>query len=503
MKKFFPFLNTKTKHKILRVFWLISVSFVILYLCLFIFARYVETILTFPGVYIDTLEYNEAVHIVESLDIRDIFLEYKGEKVHGIYIDNDAKYTVYYFHGNWGDLTYFYADIERIKSMGYNILALEYPGYGRAGSFPLVEDIMEHADILFEYAKKEFEILETETYLYGYSIGTGVALEYAKNRNFPKIVLEAPYLSRYDLSRGHYGFALQKLFFLPNSLKNFENITKSSAEVFILHGAQDQLIPQEQGKKLAEIARIWDTYFLDIPHKDHFWLLQDGLVYEKVQNFLNFGESSIKAPFYEIINKSDLEKFILWSQLKKLDVMTDTSITKYVDPSVSFSDVRYIPVDMRSLNLTHIIDTKGNAKVRAQAASEFEALAQSYFDEKGEKIVVVSTYRSYDYQAGIKARGCPDSLCAKAGHSEHQWGLAIDIWSASSLQQWEQDPKLQERYKWFADNAHRFGFHQSYQNGLKIDGYHKEPWHWRYLWIELASYLKRENITFAQWYKNL
>jgi LAS superfamily LD-carboxypeptidase LdcB len=58
--------------------------------------------------------------------------------------------------------------------------------------------------------------------------------------------------------------------------------------------------------------------------------------------------------------------------------------------------------------------------MREQAATPFENLAEAFYEQFDEKILVVSSYRSYDYQAGIKARGCPDNLCAKAGHSEHQ-----------------------------------------------------------------------------------
>jgi len=58
--------------------------------------------------------------------------------------------------------------------------------------------------------------------------------------------------------------------------------------------------------------------------------------------------------------------------------------------------------------------------MRQEAAEYFEKMAQKFYEDTGEKIVVVSSYRSYAYQVGIKSRGCPDKLCAKAGYSEHQ-----------------------------------------------------------------------------------
>jgi len=138
--------------------------------------------------------------------------------------------------------------------------------------------------------------------------------------------------------------------------------------------------------------------------------------------------------------------------------------------------------------------------MREQAAQQYELMAAAFYEEFDEKMVAVSTYRSYNYQAGIKARGCPDHLCAKAGHSEHQSGLAIDFWSASTKAYWDSSERLTKFYNWLSDNAHLYGFHNGYQNGVEVDGYAIEPWHWRYVGKEFAAYLKDKDITFAEFY---
>jgi len=62
---------------------------------------------------------------------------------------------------------------------------------------------------------------------------------------------------------------------------------------------------------------------------------------------------------------------------------------------------------------------------------------------------------------------------------------------------------LKNYFSWLQENAHLYGFHNSYQNGIEIDGYEKEPWHWRYLGKELASYLYEEKISFSEFYKKI
>jgi D-alanyl-D-alanine carboxypeptidase len=61
---------------------------------------------------------------------------------------------------------------------------------------------------------------------------------------------------------------------------------------------------------------------------------------------------------------------------------------------------------------------------------------------------------------------------------------------------------LKKYYKWLDENAYKYGFHNTYQKWLEIDWYEIEPWHWRYMWVELATYLKDNNLTIAEFYFN-
>jgi LAS superfamily LD-carboxypeptidase LdcB len=41
--------------------------------------------------------------------------------------------------------------------------------------------------------------------------------------------------------------------------------------------------------------------------------------------------------------------------------------------------------------------------------------------------------------------------------------LAVDLWDASTNYDWQTSKKLQKYYKWLNENAHNFGFHNTYQ----------------------------------------
>lgn len=181
----------------------------------------------------------------------------------------------------------------------------------------------------------------------------------------------------------------------------------------------------------------------------------------------------------------------------------DSSLQKFVNDKVSFNNLKYIPNDLVLLNWDYIVDKKLQQQARIEAVNSLIKMSQDFYDYFWEKIVVVSAYRSYDYQKWIKDRGCSDLFCAKAWYSEHQSGLALDFFEATSKEEFLSNSEYNNYYVWLKNNAHNYGFHNSYQNGREVDWYVVEPWHWRYLWVDFATYLHNNNQTFAEYYNNL
>lgn len=197
----------------------------------------------------------------------------------------------------------------------------------------------------------------------------------------------------------------------------------------------------------------------------------------------------------ELKKQHELELYLLW-----LDMETDNSITTFVDNKISFRNKAYVPENLEYIDSQVVYDTKWNSKLRNIANTALQEMAAAFKKDMGRNLTIVSAYRSYAYQAGIKSRGCPDNLCAKAGYSEHQSGLVVDIASASNQATWLNSQNLREIYTWLDTNAHFYWFHNTYQRWVAIDGYEIEPWHWRYLWVEFATYLKKQDLTLAEFY---
>ena len=118
---------------------------------------------------------------------------------------------------------------------------------------------------------------------------------------------------------------------------------------------------------------------------------------------------------------------------------------------------------------------------------------------------ITSAFRSYEtqkslYQAKEKVSDDPGLYLAEPGRSEHQLGTAIDI-SGSSIDYGRATTKFENTIEdiWLKENAYKYGFIQSYPEGKEsITGYGYEPWHYRYVGIENAKYIKENNITILE-----
>jgi D-alanyl-D-alanine carboxypeptidase len=89
-----------------------------------------------------------------------------------------------------------------------------------------------------------------------------------------------------------------------------------------------------------------------------------------------------------------------------------------------------------------------------------------------------------------------ERLAARPGHSEHQTGLAIDV-STTQLGCRIGPFGSSKASKWIAENAWQYGFIVRYPSNAKtpITGYVWEPWHLRFVGVELATDMRSKKIT--------
>ena len=129
----------------------------------------------------------------------------------------------------------------------------------------------------------------------------------------------------------------------------------------------------------------------------------------------------------------------------------------------------------------------GLTNVTIEAFNKMQAAAKV----DGLNIYISSGFRSYSYQKTlynnyVNKDGVvvADTYSARAGHSEHQSGLAFDVNTIND------SFANTEEGKWLNDNCYKYGFILRYPKGKSDEtGYQYEPWHFRYVGVELAEKL--------------
>ncbi|MFO7636584.1 MAG: M15 family metallopeptidase [Clostridia bacterium] len=133
-----------------------------------------------------------------------------------------------------------------------------------------------------------------------------------------------------------------------------------------------------------------------------------------------------------------------------------------------------------------------------------EAFTRMHRDasELGLTITAYGTYRSIQRQQAIWENAVAsgrsieevDSLNARGGHSEHNTGLAVDV----IVNDYNVLDTLE--YGWYRDHAHLYGFIIRYPEGKDhLTGYRHEPWHLRFLGVELATAVHESGLTYEEY----
>lgn len=175
----------------------------------------------------------------------------------------------------------------------------------------------------------------------------------------------------------------------------------------------------------------------------------------------------------------------------KYSTSDPASIWVVVNKQRALSPKTYAPDDLVAVG--------GGQQMRAAAAT---ALAKMIADAKNEGLYIspLSGYRSYYTQVSVygnevtsNGQAVADSQSARPGHSEHQTGLAVDVGGGGC--------GIEDCFgntaagKWVAAHAYKYGFIIRYTAAKEpITGYRAEPWHIRYIGVDLSSEMQKQGV---------
>jgi zinc D-Ala-D-Ala carboxypeptidase len=168
----------------------------------------------------------------------------------------------------------------------------------------------------------------------------------------------------------------------------------------------------------------------------------------------------------------------------------------------------YVPPDLVVPNVTlRLASSAEQMHISADVSPHIEALFAAA-SAAGYKLMLDSGYRSETYQKQLygsyvakDGQAAADRYSARPGTSEHQTGRAFDVGRTDGKCSLDICFGTTDEGKWLAAHAHEFGFVIRYLDGKEsITGYQYEPWHLRYVGVELATEVHKTGLSLEEFF---
>jgi hypothetical protein len=157
-----------------------------------------------------------------------------------------------YFHGNSRNLAKRANKFKEFARAGFGVFAISYRGFGDSGGSPTEEGLYNDARAALNYLQAK-GLKAKDLVLYGESLGSGVAVQMAMERDFRAVILEAPYDSIGARAAELYPIFPVKLL-LRDQFNSIAKIGKISTPTLVFHSKDDKIMPINHGMKLFQAA---------------------------------------------------------------------------------------------------------------------------------------------------------------------------------------------------------------------------------------------------------
>jgi len=257
----------------------------------------------------------------------------------------------------------------------------------------------------------------------------------------------------------------------------------------------------EEIKVLLESKESNLTYALNNEYNEYIddFIKEKYYIENNLERYLNYQKTNLGKKISEIVSIVNVNADNEWYTNTKL---TDTS----KENLMLVNKFNYLEEDYKIENPTNISsryaysDNKSNDEIMSHYKKMFNAA-----EKEGIDLIISSAFRNYEeqketyeYYKNKKGEDYANNYAAKPGFSEHQTGLAFDILTTGATTATFEETK---EFTWLKENAHKYGFIMRYPKGKEnITGYKYEPWHYRYVGIDVAKTIYNENITFDEYY---
>ena len=240
-----------------------------------------------------------------------------------------------------------------------------------------------------------------------------------------------------------------------------------------------------------ELASTTEAYQQDVQ------LLRSNLLAEKNTNTDLHGSLQAEQARNDQFSNQVESLSTVVGQLYKLSKTDKELLQKY--SKIYFLNENYIPSQLSEIDQIFLLRKTKPEQIHTNIKPYIENMMRAASSSQI-SLLVLSAYRSFGTQATLKTNykitygtTAANKFSADQGYSEHQLGSTADF-STDTIGENLAGFDKTKSFEWMTQNAYKYGFTMSYSKGNKYFQY--EPWHWRFVGVELATKLYNENKYF-------
>jgi len=259
---------------------------------------------------------------------------------------------------------------------------------------------------------------------------------------------------------------------------------------------------KEEAQELEKVNNLDLEYILTIEKNDNIIPLtkEKYFMNKNLEKYLAYKNDNQDKSLTDVVAIVNVKANNDWyTDTVKTDTEKDLQILVNKFYTV---DEEYEPNDL--VNIKNWYAYGDNQKMRKEAYDMFLSMYNAA-EKDNIKIIINSSYRPYTEQKEIYdqylewyGQEKTDALAAHPGSSEHQTGLAIDVFTNGyNSKNFDES----DAFEWLTKNAYKYGFILRYPKDKEyLTGYDYESWHYRYVGKEIAEYIQNNNITYDEYY---
>ena len=218
-------------------------------------------------------------------EMQDVWVEFKSEvtgepvKLHGLWMaaDHNPKDgpVLLYLHGARWNVAGSAPRIRRMQELGFSVLAIDYRGFGKSTAVLPSEDMAyEDAKAAWDWLAREYP--QRQRFIFGHSLGGAIAIDLAARVEDEKgTIVEGTFTSIPDVASSMKWGWLPIGPLITQRFESVRKVDKIGSPLLVVHGANDNLIASDLGRRLYEAATGIKRFIL-VEGGSHFSTMSVG-----------------------------------------------------------------------------------------------------------------------------------------------------------------------------------------------------------------------------------